>query len=203
MSGPRHRRPTDPLTIALGYIEGGWAQVPVSPKTKRPIGNAWQKRKITAETAPRYFNGRSVNIGVQMGKKSGGLTDVDLDCRESVMVASLLLPKTDVTFGRASKPRSHRLYVTGLADKVTKAAVQFKDVDGTMMLELRIGGGGKGRQSGVPGRGETRGGGGEWDDDGGPAGGGDDKVLRSGPPPPPARPLAPAWPPEGGGAGGG
>src|SRR5262249_37945278 len=87
-----------------------------------------------------------INVGVQLGPHSHGLTDIDLDCAEAIAVASLLLPNTDATFGRLSKPRSHRLFVTDLAEHIDRAALQFRDVDGTkgkpgtMMLELRTGG---------------------------------------------------------------
>src|SRR5262249_35972662 len=115
--------------------------------------------------------------------------DNDLDCPEAVNVADLLLPHTNASFGRKSKPRSHRLYVTDLADKIPKASLQFRDVDGvkgnsgkkskpgTMLLELRIGGviqSGpdkgkcKGAQSVFPGSVHTSGEEIEWDDNGEP-----------------------------------
>ena len=47
-----------------------------------PIGLAWQKRHLNATTAPKFFNGADMNVGVQMGEYSNGLTDVDLDCHE-------------------------------------------------------------------------------------------------------------------------
>jgi hypothetical protein len=136
----------DPLQVALSYIARGWNPLPLSRKTKKPIGSKWQWRIITAKTAARYFNGAAINIGVQFGPNSGGLTDTDLDCREAVDVADLLLPKTNASFGRKSKLRSHRLYNTDLADHIENACLQFHDVDGakgkpgTMLLELRIGG---------------------------------------------------------------
>ena len=94
---------TDPLQIALGYIKRGFNPVPVSRRTKKPIGYEWQKRSITAKTAPDYFNGADLNIGVQMAPRSNGLTDIDLDCREAVAVASLLLPKTNASRRRRSR----------------------------------------------------------------------------------------------------
>ena len=136
----------DPLQVALSHITRGWNPVAVSRKTKKPIGAGWQKRVYTAQTAPRYFNGAAINVGVQLGPHSHGLTDTDLDCREAVNAADLLLPNTGATFGRKSKPRSHRLYVTDLAEHTDKACIQFHDVDGekgkpgSMLLELRIGG---------------------------------------------------------------
>jgi hypothetical protein len=52
-------------------------------------------------------------------------------------------------FGRASKPRSHRLYRCD--DPEPKASVTFRDESGGMLLELRFGGGGKGAQTVFPG----------------------------------------------------
>src|SRR5262249_12085406 len=88
-----------PLQIALEVIAPDWNPVPLSRQTKKPIGKDWQKRIITAKTAARYFNGAAINVGVQLGPHSHGLTDVDLDCPEAVAVASLMLPNTDATFG--------------------------------------------------------------------------------------------------------
>jgi hypothetical protein len=174
---------TTPLDIALEIIARGWNPVRVSRQTKKPTDTKWQERIFTAQTAPRFFNGAAINVGVQLGPHSQGLTDVDLDCAEAVAIASLLLPSTDATFGRLSKPRAHRLFVTDLADQFEKASLQFRDVDGakgrpgTMMLELRIGGviqSGpdkgkcKGAQSVFPGSLHTSGEEIEWADNGDP-----------------------------------
>jgi hypothetical protein len=187
-----------PLEIALRFIERGWNPIPVSRRTKKPIGTAWQKQPVkTAKDAPRYFNGSSINVGVQMGKKSKGLSDVDLDCGEAVIIGGLLLPNSGAVFGRKSKLRSHWLYYSNLASKIDKAAVQFRDTDHTMMLELRIGGSGKGAQSVFPGSvhssGETI----EWDSEGEPARIEDDELLRSVEHIAAATMLARGWPPKG------
>ena len=99
----------DPLQVAQDYIKRGWNPVPVSRQTKKPIGSGWQKRVLTAATAPRHFNGAAVNVGVQLGPNSHNLNDIDLDCPEAVQIGGLLLPATNATFGRKSKPRSHLL----------------------------------------------------------------------------------------------
>ena len=167
-------RPMSPLEVALSYIERDWNPLPVSRKTKKPIGTEWQKRKITAKTAARYFDGSAINVGVQLGPHSNNLNDVDLDCREAVNVASLLLPKTGACFGRKSKPRSHRLYYSDLAEHIKKACIQFHDVDGTkgksgtMLLDLRFGGGNRGAQSVFPGSVHPSGEPIEWFDHGDP-----------------------------------
>jgi hypothetical protein len=164
-----------PLELALSYIARGWNPVPVSRKTKKPFEQEWQLRKVTAKTAAKYFNGSAISVGVQLGPYSNNLNDVDLDCAEAVRIGGMLLPSTNATFGRKSKPRSHRLYVTDLAEHIKKAALQFRDVDGekgkpgTMLLELRIGGGGKGAQSVFPGSPHPSGEQIEWFDSGEPS----------------------------------
>src|SRR3954453_2242707 len=130
-----------PLDLALRYIRRGWNPVPIPFKAKRPIDKGWQERVITAENAPQFFNGQAQNIGIILGPASGGLTDVDLDCPEAIAVAPDLLPETHAVFGRQSKPRSHYLYRTSLAQTAGKAALRFQDpTDNAVLVELRVGG---------------------------------------------------------------
>jgi hypothetical protein len=71
---------------------------------------------------------------------------------EAIAVAPYILPPTQAIFGRPSKRNSHRLYVADLAAVVDSAVVQFKDPRNKQMLvELRIGGGGRGAQTVFPG----------------------------------------------------
>lgn len=126
-------------------MESGSNPLPVQ------TADGWQHRRITAETASRYFNGATTNIGVQMGTASNGLTDVDLDCDEALTIAPYLLPTTNSIFGRPSKRNSHRLYITDLASAYNVAAIQLKDPKTKgMMLERRIGGGDRGAQTVFP-----------------------------------------------------
>ena len=90
----------------------------------------------------------------------------------------MLLPKSNNVFGRASKRCSHWLYTTTLAERITKAGLQFKDTDGTMMLELKIGGANKGSQSVFPGSVHVSGEAIEWDQDGALVTVDDDELLR-------------------------
>jgi hypothetical protein len=142
-----------PLDIALEYIARGWAP----HKRKKPAGEEWPGWRITKDIAHQRFNGGPQNIGVLMGEASGGLADVDLDTTEAVRAAPYFLPRT-LCFGRLSKLRSHWLYQSGLWQTEDKAAIQFKfatdkgkDRKEQMILELRIGGGGKGAQTVFPG----------------------------------------------------
>jgi len=179
---PEERSPKTSLETALEYIERGWAPVPVPFKRKNPIIEKWQALRITGEDAPKYFQ-RRTNVGVLLGEASGGLADADLDCRESVVIGPLLLPATNATFGRRSKPVSHQLYVVELPDEVNRASLQFRDPTAEapkadeaagkksegMLIELRIGAGGKGSQSIFPGSTHDSGELIEWRRDGEPA----------------------------------
>jgi hypothetical protein len=158
------------LEIALAYIARGWAPVPIPYKKKRPLDEGWPSRLITAADAGRYFNGDAQNVGVQLGKASNGLVDVDLDCAEAIAAAVYFLPDTQC-FRRTSKLRSHWLYQSDLWQTEDKAAIQFKFCAGKgkdrkeqMILELRIGGGDKGAQTVFPGSVHETGELIEWDD---------------------------------------
>jgi hypothetical protein len=140
------------LDVAIGYCRRGWNPVQVVFKSKRPIGDNWQHRRITEETAPQFFNGAGYNIGVQLGPASNGLTDVDLDCAEAITLAGYVLPQTNALFGRKSARFSHGLYVTDLATRFDQAAIQLKDPrTKTMLVELRNRRRRSGRHDRVPG----------------------------------------------------
>jgi hypothetical protein len=144
---------------ALAYHARGWKPVPVSHKTKKPIGTGWQKRPFD----PAQFNANAQNIAIQLGAVSGGLADVDLDTMAAIGFAPEFLPSTNAIFGHRSKPCSHQLYVSDLCDTEKSAAIQFREFTnghaGQVIVELRIGGNGKGAATVVPpsmhGTGET------------------------------------------------
>jgi hypothetical protein len=156
---------------ARKYSQRGWKPIPVPGNKKHPIDPEWQKKDY-----PDSKFDPCGNIGVQFGECSNGLCDVDLDCKEVLKLADDYLPETNAEFGRKSKPLSHRLYYCDLHKTEDKAALQFRDPvrqseqpDSAMLVELRIGGGGKGAQSMFPpsdhpGSGERV----RWDRDGEP-----------------------------------
>ena len=131
---------------AQHYARRGLVPVPVPHRGKNPgdrraggYGSGWQLAKIGPGDVPRYFGGATKrNVGVLLGGPSGGLVDVDLDCPEAVALGAALLPPTGAVFGRAGKPRSHRLYNVGPNSAGTE---QWKDVGGVMLVELRSTGG--------------------------------------------------------------
>jgi Bifunctional DNA primase/polymerase, N-terminal len=127
-----------------------WKPVPVSRKTKKPIGKEWQKRPFN----PAQFNGNAQNIAIQLGEVSGGLVDVDLDSMAAIGLAPEFLPQTDCIFGRRSKPCSHQLYVCDLHKIEPRAVIPYAQIvngrAGPMIVELRVGGNGKGATTVVP-----------------------------------------------------
>ena len=102
---------------------------------KKPIGNAWQKQRLTADHIPSNFKEGCHNVGVLLGIPSVNLVDIDLDVPEAGRLADSFLPATDFVFGRKSNPRSHRFYRTTASWK----SKQFRAPapDGTMLVELR------------------------------------------------------------------
>lgn len=141
------------LDIALSYIAEGWAPIPIPYKMKRPQGDdapGWEKQRITSAAASAHFNGAPQNIGVILGEASGGLTDVDLDCAEAIIIARYLLPRTHC-FGRPGRRMSHWLYYSDLHKIETRATIGHRDAAKNMLVECRIGGAGIGAQTVFPG----------------------------------------------------
>jgi hypothetical protein len=105
--------------------------VPIPPRQKSPRIAGWQSREFAAsDFAP------GGNAGLILGPRSGEIVDVDLDCAEAIALAGLYLPPTGAVFGRASKLRSHRLYIAPGA-----AYEGFTDPStGRTLLELRAAG---------------------------------------------------------------
>lgn len=122
---------------ARAYLARGWQVVPVPRGHKAPRLPGWPALRLTAAELDRCFDGSAGgNIGLLLGRPSGGLVDVDLDSAEAVALARQFLPATAAVFGRAGKPSSHRLYRC----EVLPPTTQYRDPDGTMLVELRADG---------------------------------------------------------------
>jgi predicted P-loop ATPase len=188
-------RKIDSLAIALDLIRRGIRPVPVPYGKKNPIIDEWQNLDIVEANAFQYFNGTNLNVGAQMGPKSGGLTDVDLDCKEAVQLGPYFLPKTNMSYGRKTNPMSHSLYICD--DPPPKAVVRYLDDNKKTIIELRFGGGGKGAQSVMPGSLHTSGEYYEWVEDGQPAKAGSSELQTVGMKIAVGTMLMRNWPPEG------
>jgi hypothetical protein len=162
------------VELARDDLRRGWQPVPIDRGQKIPRDKAWQSLAITETNVEDYF-GNDDNVGVQLGARSGGLTDVDIDCAEALGLANDILPATEAIFGRRSKPRSHRLYVTDLCTTDQKATIRFAEPktlsngqESATLVELRIGGGDKGAQTVAPGSVHPSGEKVRWDTEGEP-----------------------------------
>lgn len=118
------------LDAAVAAVREGTPVVPVPRGEKGPVIKGWPSLRLTEADLPKHFS-NGENIGLILGVN--GLTDVDLDSPESLVLADEILPPTTRHHGRASKPDSHRWYVVGVPPKPTK----YADVDGTCLVELR------------------------------------------------------------------
>ncbi len=120
--------PGDPRKAAELYLLNRWVPVPLHRGTKKPTLDGYQNLRPVPEDLDGLFPpGRPINVGLLLGAPSDGLIDCDLDCMEAVRAAPLLMPRTDLVSGRASKPRSHYWYQ--VADPPGRAAEKFKDPD--------------------------------------------------------------------------
>lgn len=159
------------LDIATDYQRRGWQPIPIPHRSKNPNLSGWQNFETIEADLPNHFNGKPQNIGVHLGTKSKGLTDIDLDSPEAVKIADYFLPETKAVFGRAGKPRSHRLYYCKDAnfDKFNNPfLVSSKDETErkrACIVELRTGGG---KQTVFPGSTHESGERVSWQSDGEP-----------------------------------
>lgn len=121
--------------VACDYARRGWSPVPIPAKSKRPTMKGWERLRLAESDVARHFRG-SCNVGVLLGEPSNWLIDVDLDDPLAVDLADQFLPATGAEFGRAGKPRSHRLYVVTAPVKTVKRHAENRK----MIAELRSGG---------------------------------------------------------------
>jgi hypothetical protein len=159
----------DPLATARDLLRRNIMPLPVLPTEKNPIIDGWQHLTINETNLEQYFNGAALNVGGRMGEKSGGLTDVDLDCPEALLLWEYFLPYTPSQYGRASKPKSHHLYRCHSDTVEQKGSNKYNDENSKVLVELRIGGGTKGAQSIMPGSRHPSSEIVRWDSDGNPA----------------------------------
>jgi hypothetical protein len=141
MSTATSRVPEQARQAAAYYLDRfGFLSVPLRPRTKKPIPDDWPNlRPGIADLEILFPEGENRNIGLLLGKPSGGLIDVDLDVDEAIAAAPLLLPPTKMISGRKSKMKSHWWYLVD--DPPEKASQEYKDTNGSMLCELRSTGG--------------------------------------------------------------
>lgn len=163
-------KPT-PLDHARALLARGLAPIPVHACSKKPSCTGWPSLRLTPDTLAEHFKGASGNVGVAFGEPSGWIIDVDLDHPRAVELADSFLPHTGATWGRESKPRSHRLYRLTLPHETRKWARRGLG----MLAELRS----TGCQTIAPGSIHPSGEPIRWDDDGEPALIDPDELVRA------------------------
>jgi len=122
-----------PLEAAQFYIGHCFWPIPIPFREKAPVIRDWNSLRITAETAPQFFNGKDSNIGIILGDDYGS-TDIDLDSEEAIWAAQELLPETRFVFGRKSKPKSHYFY---RVDPPVRSKRFLDPVNRQCLIELR------------------------------------------------------------------
>jgi putative DNA primase/helicase len=129
----------DPLVIieaALHVKRQGWEPLHVPSASKNPGRDGWQRERLTEEQIASIFS-QGGNLSIITGEPSGGLTDIDLDAPEALACADDYWPPTGMIHGRPSNPNSHCWYVASSSPRL----VQWQDIEGTMLVELRGTGG--------------------------------------------------------------
>ncbi len=155
-----------PLDHAASLLAKGLLPIPVPFREKGSKTTGWPSLRLTAQDLPQFFSDSPSNVGVLLGEPSGWIVDVDLDLPIALELADAHLPPTGMTWGRASRPRSHRLYrLTAPADSRTWKLTRDHGDDGATIVELRS----TGCQSLAPGSTHPEDELVRWDDEGEPA----------------------------------
>jgi Bifunctional DNA primase/polymerase, N-terminal len=94
---------TQTLAAAHRYLRRGWAPISIPLGQKAPILKDRPHARFDAEELSGHF-ARAQNIGILLGDPSGGLTDIDLDTPEAVVLAPRILPASGAIFGRRQLP---------------------------------------------------------------------------------------------------
>ncbi|MEN6415836.1 MAG: bifunctional DNA primase/polymerase [Armatimonadota bacterium] len=130
------------VKIARYLMELGIKVIAVPFKDKKPNGNSWPHFTIDMEDLEDYFGDEPTNLGAILGKQSGGLVDVDLDCKETRIAGHYFLPETGMISGRKSSTHSHYFYFckTNLPEKTRRyrdVATTSNSKERSVIIELR------------------------------------------------------------------
>jgi hypothetical protein len=95
---------------AAEYIKRGWSPIPVKLMGEEPLHSDWQNLRTEEKDIDRLFPDEPTNIGVRLGKASGGLVDLHFVDKDALRFAPDFLRDEGMTFGPASARSSHRLF---------------------------------------------------------------------------------------------
>ncbi len=124
---------------ALDAFDRGYQPIPIRDRDKIPSRAGWNnlrwsERDGTERSFDTFREEGASNIGLLLGKPSGGLIDIDIDSAKAERFRHIL-PETPMRSGRPNRPNSHLWYV--VPDLEPPATRQFKLPDGSMCLEFR------------------------------------------------------------------
>lgn len=131
------------IEVAVQAIRRGYTPVAIRDGIKRPYGTGWQHTRWQdteegLEQARTFFTeaaGKGApDLGLLLGKPSGGLVDVDLDHPLALRLRDYFIPPTAMETGRAGRVLSHRWY--RVEDSLMDTR-QFKLPDGSVIIEYR------------------------------------------------------------------
>ncbi len=140
-----HKLPSEKAIEAVKrYRKKGWHPFPLPIGQKKPDPKkGWKKVEVTVtddNIEDLWSNGE--NIGVVL---ENPLTDIDLDCDETVAVAPRFLPPTAFKFGRNGPGLTHFVYecpdaeYTTFVDPVAQKKNQNGAEEDAMLVEIRTG----------------------------------------------------------------
>jgi len=76
--------------------------ITLPPFSKVPTTNNWRNKGLTFEEACYP----DANVGIILGETSG-ILDIDLDCKEAVALADIVLPEPYAVFSRGTDDSMH------------------------------------------------------------------------------------------------
>lgn len=107
------------VTAALEAVERGYSPIPIFSHDKRPAISDWPKGigTVDPDEVEKYFRDRATqepladNLGLLLGKPSGGLIDIDLDHPKTRRLKDHFLPRSPMRSGRPGRPGSHYWFI--------------------------------------------------------------------------------------------
>jgi len=130
------RNPQATLDAARKLCRLGWKVLPIPHRKKEAVLTGWPTMNLKECDLPAHFS-KGGNLGILLGKPSGGLVDIDIDCKEALVVQDDFLPTTSMIHGRKGNPSSHRWYLP-LSEMKTE---KFQGPNREMLVEIRSTGG--------------------------------------------------------------
>lgn len=138
---------TDAVMQTLTWMrKNDFRPVPLHPQSKAAISRDYAAIDYKPP-GDDLWRTRSLGVGCVTGPRHHGPVDLDLDCEEAIFFADRFLPPTAAVFGRASKLRSHRLYIVDAASFEKQAFLDPIDAN-SCIVEAR---GDQGHQTVMPG----------------------------------------------------